>query len=64
MQCIALHSAEKNTHYNYFMSVGEVDYKLNNSQLTKNLGMTSDPKLNPNQHMYEITHKQLRFWIY
>ena len=26
--------------------VGEVDYKINNSQLVKDLGVTFDPKLN------------------
>ena len=39
------------------MSIGEVDYKLNNSQLVKDLGITFDPKLNFNHHIYEITHK-------
>ena len=45
-----LHSGEKNT--NYFMSIGEVDHKLNNSQLVKELAVTSDHKLNPKQHIY------------
>ena len=35
----------------------EYDSKLNNSQLVKNLQVTYDPKLNLNQHLYEITHK-------
>ena len=39
------------------MPVGEVYYKLNNSQLLKDLGVAFDPKLNLNQHIYEITHK-------
>ena len=39
------------------MSIGEVDYKINNSQLVKDLGVTFDPKLNLNHHIYEITHK-------
>ena len=39
------------------MSIGEVDYKINNSQLVKDLGVTFDPKLNFNHHIYEITHK-------
>ena len=39
------------------MSIGEVDYKVNNSQLIKDLGVTFDPKLNVNCHIYEITHK-------
>ena len=39
------------------MSIGEVDYKINNSQLVKDLRVTLDPKLNPNHHIYEITHK-------
>ena len=52
-----LHSEEKNTDCDYFMSIDEVDYKLNNSQLVKDLGVTFDPKLNFNHHIYEITHK-------
>ena len=39
------------------MSIGEVDHKINNSQLVKDLGVTFDPKLNLNHHIYEITHK-------
>ena len=39
------------------MSIDEVDYKINNSQLVKDLGVTFDPKLNFNHHIYEITHK-------
>ena len=39
------------------MSIGEVDYKINNSQLVKYLGVTFDPKLNLDLHIYEITHK-------
>ena len=35
----------------------EVDYKLNNSQLVKDLGDTFDLKLNINRHIYEIAHK-------
>ena len=41
----------------YFMSIGEVDYKINNGQLAKDLGVTFDPKLNINHHIYEVTHK-------
>ena len=39
------------------MSIDEVDYKINNSQLVKDLGVTFDLKLNFNHHIYEITHK-------
>ena len=39
------------------MSIGEVDYKINNSQLVKDLGVTFDPKLNFNHYIYKITHK-------
>ena len=39
------------------MSVGEVDYKINNSQLVKDLGVIFYPKLNFSHHIYEITHK-------
>ena len=52
-----MHSAEKNTNCDYFMSASEVDYKLNNGQLVKDLGVTFDPKLSFNHHIYEITHK-------
>ena len=53
----ALHSGEKNTDCDYFMSIGEVDYKIDNSQLVKDLGVSFDPKLNVNHHIYKITHK-------
>ena len=56
-KCSALHSGERNTYSDYFMSIGEVDYKINNSQLVKDLGVNFDPKLNSNHHIYEITHK-------
>ena len=56
-KCNVLHSGKKNTYCDYFTSFGEVDYKINNSQLVKDLGVTFDPKLNLNQHIYEITHK-------
>ena len=56
-KCNVLHSGEKNTDCDYFMSIGEVEYKINNSQLVKDLGVTFDPKLNFNHHTYEITHK-------
>ena len=56
-KCHVLHSGEKNTDCDYFMSIGEVDYKINNSQLVKDLGVTFDPKLNFDHHIYEITHK-------
>ena len=39
------------------MSIGEVDYKISNCQLVNDLGVTFDPKLNFNHHIYEITHK-------
>ena len=54
-KCSVLHSGEKNTDCDYFMSIG--DHKINNNQLVKYLGVTFDPKLNANHHIYEITHK-------
>ena len=39
-KCNVLHGGEKNTDCHYFMSIGEVDYKLSNSQLVKDLGVT------------------------
>ena len=39
------------------MSIGEVAYKLSNSQLAKDLGFTFDPKLNLSHHIFEIAHK-------
>ena len=56
-KCSVLLCGEKNTDCDYFMSIGEVDYKINNSQLVRDLGVTFDPKLNFNHHIYEITHK-------
>ena len=56
-KCNVLHSGEKNTDCDYFMSIGEVDNKTNNSQLVKDLGVTFDPKLNFSHRIYEITHK-------
>ena len=56
-KCSVLQSGEKNTYCDYFMSIGEVDYKINNSQLVKDLGVTFNPKLNFSRHIYEITHK-------
>ena len=56
-KCSVLHSREKNTDCDNFMSIGEVDYKINNGQLAKDLGVTLDPKLNINHHTYEVTHK-------
>ena len=52
-----LHIGEKNTSCDYFISIGEVDFKLNNSQLIKDLEVTFDPKLNFNHHVYEVMHK-------
>ena len=34
-KCNVLHSGKKNIDYDYFMSIGEVDYKINNSLLVK-----------------------------
>ena len=56
-KCCVLHGGEKNTGCDYFMSIDEVDHKINNSQLVKDLRVTLDPKLNSNHHIYEITHK-------
>ena len=56
-KCDVLHSGEKNTNCDYFMPVGDVDYKLDSSQLVIDLGVTFDPKLNSNQEIYEIKHK-------
>ena len=42
-KCNVLNSGEKNIDCDYFKSIGEVDYKLNNSQLVKDLGITFDP---------------------
>ena len=47
-----LYSGEKNTDCDYFMSICEVDNKLNNSQLVKDLGVTFEPKLNFGLHIY------------
>ena len=52
-----MHSGEKNTYCDYFMSIGKVDYKINNGQLAKDIGVTFDPKLNIDHHIYEVTHK-------
>ena len=56
--CNALHSGGNNTNCDYLMSIGEVDCKLINSQLVKELGVTLDHKLNFNHHIYEVTHKE------
>ena len=56
-KCNVLHSGEKNTNCNFFMSVVEVDYKLNIGLIEKDLGVTFDAKLNFDRHAYEITHK-------
>ena len=56
-KCSVLHCGEKNTDCDYFMPIGEVDYKINNGQLAKDKGVTFDPKLNINHHIYEISHK-------
>ena len=57
-----MHSGEKNTDCDYFMSIGEVDYKINNSHLVKDLGVTFDPKLNFYHHIYEISHKATKIF--
>ena len=36
-KCSVLHSGEKNINCDYFMSIGEADYKLRNSQIEKDL---------------------------
>ena len=59
-KCNVLHSREKNTDCDYFMSIGDVDYKLNNSQTVKDLGVTFDPKLNLNHNINEVTHKETK----
>ena len=56
-ECNLLHNGEKNTNCDYFMSIGEVIYKLNSSQLGKGLGVNFDPKLISSRHIHEITHK-------
>ena len=56
-KCNVLHSGEKNTDCDYFMSIGEVDYKINNNLLVKDLGVTFDQKFNLSYHIYEIAHK-------
>ena len=58
-KCNVLHGGEKNSDCDYFMSIVEVDYKLNNSQLVKDLGVTFDPYLNFDHHIYEVTHKAI-----
>ena len=42
-KCSVLHSGEKITDCDYFMSIGEVDHRINNSQLEQDLGVTFDP---------------------
>ena len=42
-KCSVLHSGEKNTYCNFFMSIGEVYYKINNSLLVKDLGVIFYP---------------------
>ena len=39
------------------MSIDEAEYKLKNSQLEKDLGVTHDPTFNAKHYIYEITHK-------
>ena len=56
-KCSVLHSGEKNTDCDYCMSIGKVDYKINNGHLVKDLGVTFDPKLNFSHYIYEITLK-------
>ena len=42
-KCNVLNSGEDNINCDYFMSVGEADYKLINSQMEKYLEVTFDP---------------------
>ena len=56
-KCNVLHGRGKNTDCDYFICIGEVDHKLVNSQLVKDLAVTLDHKLNLSHHIYEITHK-------
>ena len=44
------------------MSIGEVDCKINRSQLFRHQGVTFDPKLNLSHHIYEITHKATKIF--
>ena len=44
------------------MSIGEVDCKINRSQLFKHQGVTFDPKFNLSHHIYEITHKATKIF--
>ena len=41
-KCNVLHSGEENINCHYFMSIGEALYKLKNSQIYKDLGVTFD----------------------
>ena len=44
------------------MSIGEVDCKINRSQLLRHEGDTYDPKLNLSHLIYEITHKATKIF--
>ena len=44
------------------MSIGEVDCKINRSQLLRHQGVTFDPKLNLSHHIYEITYKATKIF--
>ena len=44
------------------MSIGEVDCKINRSQLFRHQGVTLDPKFNLGHHIYEITHKATKIF--
>ena len=44
------------------MSIGEVDCKINRSQLFRHQGVTFDPKLNLSHHIYEIIYKATKIF--
>ena len=52
-----LHSEEKNINCDYFMSIGEADYKLDNGQISKDLGVTFDIKLMFSHCICKIANK-------
>ena len=44
------------------MSIGEVDCKINRSQLFRHQGVTFDPNLNLSHHPYEVTDKATKIF--
>ena len=44
------------------MSIGEVDCKINRSQLFRHQGVTFDPKLILSHHIYEIRDKATKIF--